>query len=87
MTDEQKIVKGFNAGYLMARHRPELSQTIQKGLDNKEDSYVVGFIAGAKEYEREVSKPRTRNYKAPHLPQGPKSPDKGKGKDMDNREV
>ena len=91
MSEEQQIIKGFNAGYMIAKHRPVLSEKMQKGLVGKENPFAVGFIAGAKEYGKELSKPktRTRNYVTKHLPSNPKSPErpKDKDKDMDFRDI
>ena len=83
MNEEQQIKKGFNAGYLIAKHRPELSKQMQNGFVDKENPYSVGFIAGAKEYGREVSKPRTKNYDVGRLNRKPKSQEKEKNKDRD----
>ncbi len=83
MSEEQQIKKGFNAGYLMAKHKPELSQTMQDGFIDKENPFALGFIAGAKEHGHEVSKPRTKNYTV----QIPKSHKKDKSRDKDFRDM
>lgn len=87
MKEEKEILNGFNAGYLIAKHLPDLSEKLQKGLVNKEDDFAKGYMAGAKEFTGEMSKPRTRNYDPQHLTKGQKLVDKNKGKDMDAREI
>ena len=87
MTEEQQIQKGFNAGYLIAKHKPELAEIMQHGFVDKENPYALGFIAGAKEHEKEMSKARTRNYTPNHLPKSPNDPKKEKGKDRDFRDI
>ena len=60
----------------MARHRPDLAEKMQNGFVDRENPYALGFIAGAKEHEKEVSRPRTRDYAPNHLPKSPKDPKK-----------
>ena len=48
--DEKELLEGFNAGYLIEKHRPELSQILVNGL---EVPYIEGFIAGSKEFVQE----------------------------------
>jgi len=87
MKEEKEIQDGFNAGYLIAKHLPDLSGKLQKGLASKEDDFAKGFMAGAKEFTGEASKPRTRNYDVRHLAKDPKSPEKGKNKDKYERDI
>jgi hypothetical protein len=49
---EQQFTKGFNNGYLLAQHRPELLAKVTIGLDPAND-YINGLLAGKKEYEKE----------------------------------
>jgi hypothetical protein len=86
MTEEQHIQKGFNSGYLIAKHKPELSQKLQVGFANKENPYAIGFTAGVKECERELFKSRGKNYTIPNAPNNPKLKSKEKGRDKDNRD-
>ena len=67
--NEVKYEKGFNNGYLIAKHEPELYSTVTKGLESKND-YLDGFLTGGKEYEHEKNMPN-------------KSHGKDKGKDRD----
>ncbi len=55
-TDHEKIQKGFNDGYLIAKHKPDVFSTLQKGLvKGHEDSYVEGLRAGARQFELDNS--------------------------------
>jgi len=56
MTEEQYIQKGFNNGYQLQKHDPELSKTLQNGFTDKEHPYAQGFVAGSQEYVNEQSK-------------------------------
>ena len=51
--NEEQYIKGFNSGYLLAKHEPELAQqlVIQK---NDESDYFRGLVSGKKEYDREA---------------------------------
>ena len=55
---EKDRLEGFNAGYLIEKHKPELSQKLVNGLDGVEVPFIEGFIAGSKEFvqERELKK-------------------------------
>lgn len=49
-------IKGFNEGYLMAKHEPELLSKLPLELGNSERS--KGFIAGKEQYILEQNKDR-----------------------------
>lgn len=83
MNEEKQINKGFNAGYMLAKHRPELAEQMQKGFVDKENPYALGFIAGTKEYVRELSKSRNKNYDVGGISRSTKSPEKGKSRGRD----
>ncbi|MEO1261732.1 MAG: hypothetical protein AAFZ15_23210 [Bacteroidota bacterium] len=87
MTEEQQIQKGFNAGYLIAKHRPDLAEKMQNGFVDKGIPYALGFIAGTKEHKKEVSKIHTRNYTPNHLPKSSNDPKKEKDRDRDFRDI
>ncbi|MEM6628834.1 MAG: hypothetical protein AAF694_04145 [Bacteroidota bacterium] len=90
MEKEDRILEGFNAGYTIQQYEPELMQTLQKDLENSNDPYIRGFLAGAKEYR--IEKEMDRSNLFPGLDEGisrdfqEKGIDKGakdKGIDMD----
>jgi hypothetical protein len=86
MTEQEQIKKGFNSGYLIAKHKPKLSQKLQIGFVDKENSYAKAFLAGVKEYEREQFKFRGKNYNVQHLPNSSKQQTKDKDQNKDNRD-
>lgn len=49
---EQEYTKGFNSGYLIAKHEPELYTELGKSIEAKTD-YLEGFVSGGKEYEHQ----------------------------------
>ena len=46
-------LKGFNDGYLLRQHNPELADSLARSLENIQSERAFGFIAGSKEYEKE----------------------------------
>lgn len=50
------FLKGFNEGYLLQQHLPELAQTLAEVLDNHHSERASGFKAGSREYEIEKNK-------------------------------
>lgn len=59
MSSEQKFIKGFNAGYLLAKHNPKLSWTLQQSLKENENPLALGFVEGAIEHGREKLREET----------------------------
>lgn len=54
MEDQDKqFAKGFNAGYLLSQHEPELLQQLLKS-PNKDGSYIQGLQMGKKQHDREL---------------------------------
>ena len=58
MEKDQELIEGFNAGYIIEKHRPELAKQLVNGLDGIEVPFIIGFVAGSKEFikERELGK-------------------------------
>ncbi|MFM2226178.1 MAG: hypothetical protein RJA07_2380 [Bacteroidota bacterium] len=46
---------GFNKGYLLSKHRPELLKSILPTL-KPENNFLEGLISGSKEHELEQNK-------------------------------
>jgi hypothetical protein len=49
---DELYAKGYNAGYLLSKHDPELLKGILKSA-NKESTYFKAMIMGQKEHNRE----------------------------------
>ena len=58
--NEIQYTHGFNSGYVIAKHEPELYATITNGLESKNE-YIEGFVLGGREYEHEKNAPEKSN--------------------------
>jgi len=64
--DEQQYIKGFNNGYLLAKHEPALAAQLA-ATPNPQNAYYEGLAGGKDQYDREVqewSKSFSRNAPA-----------------------
>lgn len=48
---EQTYIKGFNNGYLLNKHEPELLAKLLRG--DKSHEYIKGLEAGKRQFEKE----------------------------------
>ena len=71
MENEEKYTQGFNGGYLLAQHEPELLSAIIKN-PNDHSEYFQGLVHGKEEYELD----KTRGYSIQYRDN---TPDKDKG--------
>ena len=53
MDESKEITEGFNAGYLIEKHRPELALKLVKSVEGVELPFIEGFVAGSQEYAKE----------------------------------
>ncbi len=90
MDNGNEITEGFNAGYLIEKHRPELAQQLTKNLEGVEIPFIEGFVAGSKEYAKEriqskvISKLReTSKGRIPRPTKDKERGDKGKEFEID----
>ncbi len=58
--NEKLYTEGFNNGYLIAKHEPELSKKLTSGNTNEGNDYFDGLISGKQEYEMEKVKGRLK---------------------------
>lgn len=57
--NEQQYIKGFNHGYLLSQHEPELlNQLLQSPV--KDNDYFDGLTSGHKEYEMEKTHDKSK---------------------------
>lgn len=81
---EKERLEGFNAGYMIEKHRPELSKQLVDGLDGVEVPFVEGFIAGSKESEKEKTRSKSvQKLRGKIKAMEQKTPSKDKEKDLD----
>ena len=53
MDEDKEMLEGFNAGYIIEKHRPELAKQLVSAVEGVEIPFVEGFVAGSKEYAKE----------------------------------
>lgn len=83
MKDEKELfVTGFNNGYLLAKHRPELLKLVDQHFDDPGNDYFQGMLAGKQEYEIEKAKDFFKKFD-----KGDKEKDRTKDKDKDDKEI
>jgi hypothetical protein len=51
---EQDLLDGFNTGYIIEKHQPDIAEHLTKGLEAVEQSFFQAFLAGSREYIREA---------------------------------
>lgn len=79
------IQKAFNAGYLIEKYLPKLSQMLVKGFKDKSNPYAEGFIAGSKEMVAERTQSKLKFLDKLKQEFG-SSPAKSKSKTRNDRE-
>lgn len=55
--EEQEFEKGFNQGYLIRQHRPDIKLS---GQVKGEGEYLKSLVAGGKQYEMEEKREKLR---------------------------
>lgn len=87
MDEGKETLEGFNAGYIIEKHRPSLAKQLTKAVDLP---FVEGFIAGSEEYSKEriqvktIAKLREASKGSIPFPTKDKArDDKGKGFEID----
>ena len=55
-TEEQQYIRGFNHGYLLTKHLPDLVAKLVKQIKETSSDYLSGFFSGKEEYELEWSR-------------------------------
>lgn len=61
MGSEQLYIHGFNHGYLLTKHLPDLTAKLIRGIKSATGDYMAGFFSGKEEYELEISRARRLN--------------------------
>ena len=55
-TEEQQYIRGFNHGYLLTKHLPDLVAKLVKHIKETTSDYLAGFFSGKEEWELEYSR-------------------------------
>lgn len=50
MSADKEIVAGFNAGYLIEEHDPQLAEQLTEAVQAVEEDFFQGFMAGSEQY-------------------------------------
>ena len=55
-TQDKKYIEGFNSGYFLAAHEPELVAALFDGpqVAESRSQYFMGLVAGKQQHETEV---------------------------------
>ena len=56
MSADKEIVAGFNAGYLIEQHDPQLAKQLTEAVQAVEEDFFQGFMAGSEQYAKERSR-------------------------------
>ncbi len=51
--NEKNYIKGFNAGYLLSQHEPELMKKIMASPNDRTNDYYSGLQDGKKQRDKE----------------------------------
>lgn len=78
ITPSPAFVKGFNEGYIMAKHMPEAAADISKALGDSERGH--GFKGGLQEYAAEADHSFYPDWMKSHLD----SKEQGQDKDVEH---
>jgi len=69
MEEQDKLyIQGFNNGYLLSKHEPELAAKIT-AHNNGKSEYFSGLVSGKQEHEAEIrewAKSFTKGKSSPH---------------------
>ena len=86
MEASKKYIDGFNSGYILRQHKPELAKSLFQTLEASND-YTQGLKDGNQAYEKELDKEILR-FAEKHerdknlQPDPEKNHEKGKGYDI-----
>lgn len=50
---DKLLIKGFNDGYLLQQHNPELANELEEGFSDPSHPYADGFASGKAEFSKE----------------------------------
>lgn len=50
--NDKQFIAGFNSGYLLQKHEPELFEKISK-VSNDNNQYCLGLTAGGKQFDKD----------------------------------
>lgn len=57
--NEEELASGFNAGYIIQKHRPDLANSLAEVVNAEADDFFQGFVAGSQQYAKERAQSKT----------------------------
>jgi hypothetical protein len=79
MKQDESFARGFNAGYQLQKHDPELGERLIQSLQNTSQPYAEALKAGRDQYVHELRE-RLRSH---HIERSNHASDRTKDKDRD----
>jgi len=61
MTEDERYIEGFNHGYELMTHDPDMAMIISKGVSNNNDPYATAFIHGSLQAVKEQGNARSND--------------------------
>ncbi len=86
MSNEKELIEGFNAGYIIEQHQPELAKKLSEAVAGVEEEFYQGFIEGREEYSKERSRAKLLDKLRGDLSRPTRS-SKEKDIDKDGRDI
>lgn len=87
MDEGKEILEGFNAGYLIEKHRPALAKQLVSAVEGMELPFTQGFVQGSEEYTKERIQAKTIAKLREASKGSAPFPTKDKGKDVDEKGI
>ena len=78
-TQEQQYIKGFNHGYLLAIHEPDLAKKIVSHKNDHNEN-IKGLVSGKQEHDMEKVRERLKGKSQNNPPSKDVSKNKGREK-------
>jgi hypothetical protein len=63
MENQEKYIKGFNAGYLIAQERSALAKKLLKGTKTQDNKYGQAVLAGINQYTQDQIREKKKEFK------------------------
>lgn len=76
--NEQELARGFNAGYIIQKHRPDIADGLTEAVKDKQDEFFQGLVAGSEQYAKERTQSKTIGKLKDTARQIPRPTQKGK---------
>lgn len=75
---DESLLEGFNAGYIIQKHRPDLADSLTDAVRGNQDEFFQGLVAGSEQYAKERTQSKTISKLRDTARQIPRPTQKGK---------